>query len=197
MTELLTVSSSILNLDYELFYIINSRLSNIVFDAVLPFFRNKYFWLPVYVFILSFCIYNYGRRSYGLIIFLMVNVGVADFVSSEIIKKQIERKRPCQTDTSVAVRTLVRCGNGYSFTSSHAANHFALSFFLIGTLGICFKQIKGWLIAWASIVSFSQVYVGVHYPLDVLVGALLGITIAKLFVWLYSKSGMSIDFQNL
>lgn len=197
MTELYISSLSILNVDHDLFYLINSRLSNDVFDAIIPWLRDKYFWLPVYLFILSFCVYNFGRRSYGLIIFLIVCVGSADFVSSQIIKKQIARERPCQSDLSVPVRTLVRCGSGYSFTSSHAANHFALSFFMIGTLGLYFKRIKGWLIAWASIVSLSQVYVGVHFPLDIIVGALLGILISKLFVWLYTKSGMSIDFKNL
>ena len=68
----------------------------------------------------------------------------------------------------------VKCGGGYSYTSSHATNHFALAFFLIYTLGVQFRWIKWVLIFWASSIAYGQVYVGVHYPFDVISGATIG-----------------------
>lgn len=127
---------------------------------------------------------------------MITAVGSADFISSQVVKKSVQRVRPCN-DTNIAqVRPLVRCGSGYSFTSSHATNHFALSYFLFATVGFQFKKIRGWLIAWASSVAYAQVYVGVHYPMDVFSGMILGILIAKIFVWMYEKSGKAIHMST-
>jgi len=183
---------NLVEMDHRLFELLNSEWTNVFFDWLLPVWRDKLFWLPVYFFILTFMIYNYGRKAYWFILFLIATVGTADYVSSQVIKKSIERIRPCNDNQLDQVRTLVRCGSGYSFTSSHAANHFALSIFLLTTIGIRFAKIRGWLLAWAASVSYAQVYVGVHYPLDVICGMILGILIARLFVWLYHKSGKAI-----
>lgn len=184
---------SLIELDHSLFYLINTQLANTFFDWLMPVWRNKYFWLPAYLFIILFAAFNYGKKSYWFILFLLVTVGTADFISSHIVKKTIQRTRPCNDTNIDEIRSLVRCGSGYSFTSSHATNHFAVSYFLFATLGIRFRKIRGWLMAWAVSVSYAQVYVGVHFPIDVISGMILGILIAKVFVWMYLKSGKAID----
>ncbi|MBK8556199.1 MAG: phosphatase PAP2 family protein [Lewinellaceae bacterium] len=75
--------------------------------------------------------------------------------------------------TEVVIRR-VSCGGGYSFTSSHAANHFAVAVFLAAVFGGLSRWLRPGLLLWAAVISFAQVYVGVHYPGDVLAGALLG-----------------------
>lgn len=184
---------SLIEIDQSLFYLLNSEWTNAFFDWLLPVWRDKYFWLPVYFFIVLFVVLNYGKKSYWFVLFLVATVGSADLVSSHLVKKTIKRVRPCNDEGLKQVRSLAKCGSGYSFTSSHATNHFAISYFLFATLGIRFKKIRGWLIAWAASVAYAQVYVGVHYPLDVLSGMILGILIAKLYVMLYRNSQKSIS----
>lgn len=77
----------------------------------------------------------------------------------------------------------VRCGRSYSFTSSHATNHFALAVYIFFTLGGYLRLFRWPILAWAAIVSFAQIYVGVHFPLDIIFGAFLGILIG----WITSQ----------
>jgi len=92
------------------------------------------------------------------------------------------------------VRLLVHCGRAYSFTSSHAANHFAIAVFISLTLGLLYSWIKWPLLLWAGSIAYGQVYVGVHYPLDVIVGSLVGIIIGYLVAKLYlSAEKLKID----
>ena len=184
---------SLIELDYSLFNLLNSEWTNDFFDWLMPVWRNKYFWLPVYLFIIFFAVFNYSKKSYWFIIFMIAAVGSADFVSSQLVKKTIKRVRPCNNSELAQVRSLVTCGSGYSFTSSHSTNHFAISYFLFATLGIRFRKYRGWLMAWAGSIAYAQVYIGVHYPVDVISGMILGIMIAKIFVWLYKKSGKAIS----
>ena len=171
----------ILELDFELFHFINSTLSNSFFDFLLPILREKYTWVPFYLFLLYFLVSKYSKT--GLIIFLAgaITVGLADFTSSNLIKQSVKRLRPCNVEQPPhPVKSRVHCGGGYSFTSSHAANHFSLGVFLILALGQRFRWVKWPLLIWAGSISFSQIYVGVHFPLDILVGGILGSLIAWL-----------------
>lgn len=183
---------SLIELDHSLFYLINSEWTNAFFDWLLPVWRNKYFWLPVYFFIILFAVFNYGKKSYWFIVFLVAAVGTSDVISSHLIKKTVKRVRPCNNEHLTDVQTKVRCGSGYSFTSSHATNHFAISYFLFATIGIRFRKIRPWLMAWAGSVAYAQVYVGVHFPVDVFSGMILGILISTVFVKLYRISGKAI-----
>src|SRR5690606_31319118 len=100
---------------------------------------------------------------------------LTDFTSSSVIKKEVTRVRPCNdVQFKEQVRLRVRCGSGYSFPSSHAANHFALGIFLLVIFRKCWKHIIWLSLGWAASISFAQIYVGVHYPSDILAGALLG-----------------------
>jgi undecaprenyl-diphosphatase len=92
------------------------------------------------------------------------------------------------------------CGGLYGFVSSHAANTFALSFFLIQILGKKIKYLTIGMIVWASVVSYTRIYLGVHYPLDVLcgavVGALVGFGIGKLFNWYYNRFVLKMNYSE-
>lgn len=186
---------SMLEVDRQLFYLLNSEWTNSFFDFILPIWRDKYFWIPVYFFIILFSFFNFENRSYWFLIFLVASVGSADLVSSRLIKKNVKRVRPCNDSNLENVRSLVGCGSGYSFTSSHATNHFAVSFFLLGIFGKRFRKVRWTLILWAASVAYAQVYVGVHYPLDVLSGGILGVLIAKGFLILYKWSGKSVSYE--
>ena len=124
-----------------------------------------------------------------MIAFAVAAVGTADFTSSKIVKPLVERVRPCNdTNLPFGVRELVKCGGGYSFTSSHATNHFAIATFLSLILGFLRKKWITWtLLAWAASIAYGQVYVGVHYPLDVIAGAALGSLIGLSFELLYQR----------
>ncbi len=185
MTEFL---ASLLAIDQQLFTLINGEGHNAFLDLLMPFWRNKYFWAPLYVFIFSFVTLNYKLKGLYFVGALLLTVTLADTVSSQVIKKSVERLRPCNDpELKASVNLLVPCGGGYSFTSSHATNHFAVASFLWLTLGMGFRWIRLPILFWAFTIAFGQVYVGVHYPLDVLVGALIGILLGNLVARLYRR----------
>lgn len=166
---------SIIELDQTLFFAVNDGLSNPFFDLVMPLVRERLMWIPLYVFLAFILIKKY--KKYGLLIIacFLFSFGLADYSTASIIKPVVQRLRPCNdTLINVHVRNLVPCGSGYSFPSSHAANHFAMGIFLIVMFYHRWKWIMPLALLWAFIISFAQVYVGVHFPIDVTVGGLIG-----------------------
>ena len=136
----------------------------------------------------AFLFYKYQWKGVVLVAAVGLTVGLADIMSSKVLKKNVERLRPCQnTEVRAEARLLVGCGHSYSFTSSHAANHFALATFLALTLGRAYRRMRLPLLLWAASIAYGQVYVGVHYPLDVLFGALTGILIAYIMAKVYLR----------
>jgi membrane-associated phospholipid phosphatase len=182
----LTSVMNIIQIDIAIFEWVNNNLSSMLFDMVLPWMREPYFWLPLYTFIIAFVFFNYGAKAYWFVLFLVLTAGSADLISSRVVKNSIKRLRPCNTE-NVIVTERVHCGSGYSFTSSHAANHFAVATFLVMTFGQHFKKIKPYCWTWAAIIGFSQIYVGVHFPLDILGGAILGLIIGQIWAILFAR----------
>jgi len=165
----------LIHIDKEIFIAINQGLSNPVFDWLLPILRNPFTWAPLYLFLIIFLIKHYGKMGILIVICTLINFGVTDGISSHLIKKNVKRVRPCNDiEFKHDVNIRVRCGSGFSFTSSHATNHFGMAMFLIVLLRRRWKHILWIGLAWAFVISFSQIYVGVHYPFDILCGALLG-----------------------
>lgn len=165
---------SILAMDESLYVFINSRLSNGLFDLLLVPFRHKLFWIPLYLFLISFIIHNYLNKSWLIFLGIIITMFLSDTMSSKVIKKSVKRIRPCHVEQLSPIKR-VPCSHGFSFTSSHATNHFALGTFFF--LLFSFTAYRFLFLIWAGIISFAQVYVGVHYPLDVFCGAVLGLTI--------------------
>ena len=175
----------ILQLDESLFHIINSLGQNAFFDWLMPFWRNKLTWIPLYIFLIGIVLYQLKIKGLYLLLALGLTIGISDTLSSKIIKKTVKRERPCRNVNLLEVRSLVHCGGGYSFTSSHATNHFAVAAFLIFLTGGIFGKWRYLLWVWAALVAYAQVYVGVHYPLDVICGGILGVLIAYLTSMMY------------
>ena len=180
---------SLISLDRALFFLINVEWSNRLMDAVLPLARNKYIWAPLYLFLAAFLLINYKKNGMLVILYLILTVFITDQLSSSIIKPFFERLRPCKDPIIMdQVRLLINCGSGYSFTSSHAINHFGVAFFF----GIVLWRLSRWVLPiaflWAATVSYSQVYVGVHYPFDVIGGGMIGFFIGSITAFLCKRN---------
>jgi undecaprenyl-diphosphatase len=143
--------------------------------------REAWLWLPLYVFVIATVAYNSGRKAWLIIFFFILTASTSDFTSASLLKPLFERERPCQDiEHFDQVNLRVNCGSGKSFPSSHATNHMAMAVFLFLLFKNVFRKGRYLFLIWAFIISFAQVYVGVHYPLDILGGWILGILIALL-----------------
>jgi undecaprenyl-diphosphatase len=175
---------------------INQDWGNPVFDAVLPFVRETGVWLPLYLFLSLFVTMNFGSKGLWWILAFILTAAVADIMSSQIIKQTVMRTRPCQDPiVGPQLRFFINyCPGSSSFTSSHATSHFAQAAFFYFTLRNVWRQAWVFFI-WAFIISYTQVYVGVHYPFDVLCGGILGCGIGFIISKLYLKQAglLSLD----
>jgi undecaprenyl-diphosphatase len=166
----------LIDFDKYLFGIVNQKASNPFFDLIMPFIRQPLFWLPVYLFIILFAIYNFQKKGAVWIGWMLLTVIITDIISSHFFKPLFGRLRPCNNpELTDSIRLLVdHCGQNGSFTSSHATNHFGIAVFILITLGKVWGKFNYLFLLWAALICFAQVYVGVHFPFDVIGGALLG-----------------------
>jgi len=171
----------IIRLDKEIFLFVNLKLQNRFFDFLMPFITEFKNWrILFFLIILAMLIFGRKKERIAAVLVLIV-LAVADSSVNLLLKSWIGRVRPCNVFPHVHL--LAGCSHSGSFPSSHAANIFAA-----GTI-LTFFYRRVWLI-WLAIavtVSFSRIYVGVHYPLDVLGGAAYGILLGVLIL-LISKS---------
>jgi membrane-associated phospholipid phosphatase len=161
------------DLDYLTFHAINTGMANQLLDLLCPVLREKTVWILAYIAIAYFAYVRYGIKVLWLGVIAAVMILLSDQISSSLIKPFFHRLRPCNMPDINGRLVIEHCGSGYSFVSSHAANHFALATFLSF---IAIK--KNWIpvaYLWAISIAFSQVYVGLHFPADVAAGGLLGI----------------------
>ena len=186
--ERLTMPDFLTQFDQHWFHLINHDWSNPFFDWVMPLARNPKTWIPLYVFILVFSIYRYRKIAILIIVMLAASVGTADVVCVRLIKAYVKRVRPCnnrQFEPTVINR--VPCGTGLSFPSAHASDHFAIALFLCLAFQRNWKWIWPFALIWAALICYAQVYVGVHYPVDVLAGAAFGAMVGGLFGLIYNR----------
>ncbi|MBK6731860.1 MAG: phosphatase PAP2 family protein [Bacteroidetes bacterium] len=167
--------SGIEQFDRNLYLTVNSDWSNSFFDVIMPVIRTKENWIPLYILLAIWLIYKFKWNGFFVILTIAITVTITDQVSSFIMKPLFARPRPCSIpEIAEHANLIIGCSPSYSFTSSHAANHFGLAV----VFGLLFLRRSYWFIIvgifWAASISFAQVYVGVHYPLDVIGGALLG-----------------------
>lgn len=184
--------------DRWMFVKLNSQWTNPLFDTIMPLWRSPLFWVPVYLFLLLFVILNFKARGGWWSVFFICTVALCDLVGNYVFKHGIERVRPCNdADFFMHVRLLLdHCGTGHSFISNHAANHFGMAAFIFITL----RHLAGkwaWLaVIWATSVAYAQVYVGVHYPLDVIAGAFVGLIFGITTGTLFNKRFRFAIFDN-
>lgn len=163
------------HIDEYLFQKINTTYTNVFFDIIFPLIRNPLTWIPLYIFLAVWMSVRFKKKGLVWVLIFGATVAYSDFLSAQLLKSIFERVRPCNDATlSFYIRELIHCGSGYSMPSAHACNHFAMAFFLSITLCKKYAWITYVAILWAACIAYAQVYVGVHYPSDVVVGALLG-----------------------
>jgi membrane-associated phospholipid phosphatase len=205
MIPFLTVLSGLfdwlIKADQELFLLLNTVCTHPFLDAVYPWFREGNTWMPLYLFIIVLALVNFKQKAFAFILFAVLTVVLTDQLSSSLIKPFFERPRPCRDPYLMnQIRMLLNgCSGGYSFTSSHATNHFGFAIYIMFTLSNIIGKWKYAFLIWAAAIAYGQVYVGVHYPLDIFFGALLGGFIGFVTAYFHNKTAgiiTSADIQN-
>lgn len=164
--------------DHDLFLYLNN-LGQSEFDAFWIFVSGKWSWIPLYAWFLYLLYKNYSLKKLGLIlVFLALGILVSDQLSN-VFKYGFERLRPCHDEALIHSMRIVECGGRYGFFSSHASNSFVLASFLSSLLGRYYKLLPCFFYAWAMLVAYSRIYLGVHFPTDILVGMFFGILIGN------------------
>ncbi len=186
----------LLELDKQLFLFLNG-LHNDFFDWLMHYISYKYTWVPLYAFLLVLVIYRYRWKGLLFILFATLLVFLSD-QSSVFIKNTFMRFRPCHEPELEGLVHIVRgkCGGRYGFVSSHAANTFAVAVFVIGLLKERFRFVVPVMLLYAILNGYSRIYLGVHYPGDVIFGALLGTGIGYMVFFFWQKTLQIINPPN-
>lgn len=172
-------------IDTELFLILNGW-HNHFFDILMVYVSSMLFWLPFYIFLFYLLIREYKWKSLILLLFTAFLITLTDQSSVQLFKNVFQRLRPCHNpDIQAMVHTVEYCGGLYSFVSSHATNYFGIIVFVTGLLKNRYKWLPWVLVIWGLLIIYSRIYLGVHYPGDVIAGAILGSVIGWMVLWLY------------
>ncbi len=176
---------TIIEFDEKLFLLIN-KINHPILNFCFEIITNKWFFIiPSIIF--CYLIVNEKENVFKRILFISFTVGFIDCTIYNIFKPLVHRLRPCHAlELVFPNKVLGNCGGQFSFFSNHAGNAFGLIFCLILVFNTNSKFTKI-LYFWGILVCLSRVYVGVHYPLDVVFGAIYGILISKLFFNFYNK----------
>lgn len=180
-------------LDEQLFVFLNS-LGSERWDGLWLFVTHKLAWIPFYAGLVYLLYRNFGLKNTLVIIALITVMAAATDQLSNLFKHGFERPRPCREEHLQEVIRYIapRCGR-YGYFSAHAASSMALAIFL----GLLFRKTHRYLapllLVWSSMVGFSRIYVGVHYPLDVLTGMAIGALVG----WLIYKLAHRLDLSRV
>lgn len=175
---------SLKKIDTEFFLFINGK-HNAFFDVIMYWASDKLFWIPFYAVLLIFLIKIYKKFSVYILLAISIIITLSDQIASGLIKNTVMRLRPSHEPSLIPLIHLSKAGPGgmYGFVSSHSANAFGLITFLFFLLPSKYKWLKIILLFWALLVSYSRIYNGVHYPSDVIGGAMVGV-ISGALIWL-------------
>lgn len=174
----------LISIDKIIFTFFNGTISNPIFDIFFPIITNQDIWIiPILLGVLLLSIKG-GRRGKICSGVLIIGIILADYTSAQILKPFFQRLRPSH-ELIDGIRLLVPRGGKYGFVSSHAANMFAAA----TIFGYFYSRYKKLFFSIAALVAFSRVYVGVHYPADILFGGLLGYGLGwiALTLWIFVK----------
>ena len=176
------------NLDTTIFLAING-LNNNFFDIIMVYVSAKFFWIPFYLILLYLIWQEKKQKTLLVIVFVAILITISDQVSVHAFKNVFQRPRPCHAvDLQLVVHTVEKCGGKFGFISSHASNSFALAFFVTSLIRYRYNWISWLMFSWALLTIYSRVYLGVHYPGDVLAGAVVGMLIGWLVLVFYNLS---------
>ena len=165
--------------DRAVFLFLNG-LHSPFWDQVMYGVSGKFTWLPLYLLIVGYLVYRFRWKSVIIILLGVALVTLSDWTSVHLFKNVFQRLRPCHNPDISNLVHLVNnhCGGRYGFISSHAANTFAVAGFTAAIIRNRFYTAG--ITLWAVLVSYSRIYLGVHYPGDILGGAILGLVVGYL-----------------
>lgn len=175
---------NILHFDKELFLFLNKTISFSVLNNFFIVFTdlNKIYFVKLILFISILYIITLGtKKSKFVLLIVVIGIVFTDQISSQFLKNYFQRLRPCFELENINL--LVSCGGGFSFPSSHAANSFSVAYLL----AMFYKNFKNYYYFLAILISYSRIYVGVHYPIDIIIGAILGIIISYILFKLFKR----------
>ncbi len=165
--------NELISLDQQLLLFLNG-LGSSTFDPFWLLVTGKWFWIPFYI-ILLYLVYKSVpiRKLLFVLLFIAIGITISDQLAS-VFKHGIQRLRPCHEPLLADKMRMVICGGNYGFYSAHASSSFFLFSFLTLLIGKKYRCLPYILAFWAMLVSYSRIYVGVHYPGDVAFGAAVG-----------------------
>jgi undecaprenyl-diphosphatase len=175
------MSSLLQSMDVTLFLLINRGSQNSFFDWFMPFMTDLKNFSYVLLALVIWILVRERRAGFIFLIFAGLTLVITDQFSSHLLKEWVGRIRPCSILSNVHL--LTDCNTSYSFPSSHAVNIFAVAFFLSQP----FRRLTPLFYGIATVVAYSRVYIGIHYPLDVIGGAGIGLLIAWPMRWLKDR----------
>jgi membrane-associated phospholipid phosphatase len=171
----------IFEVDRILFEFFNGKLHTAWLDYLMPIITNANTWIPLYAGMVIYFIIKYKKLFFIPVLGVLMSFASADLISARVIKPMVQRTRPCNQTTVTSRIVGVECRNSFGFPSSHASNHFAIALFMIVLSGTRKRIGLSFWLVWAILVSYSRIYVGVHFPLDIFGGMLLGSTLGIIF----------------
>ena len=187
---LLPLFQELIKADKAVFYAINYAGNIPWLNWLMLGLRNQNTWIPLYLLVLYKIYKGNPKILPPFILASLLTFLITDYASASIIKPWVGRLRPCYDNSlSSTIYVLIDCGGQYGFPSSHAANHFGLATIWYKLIQFLFNKKWRWVWPWATAICYAQIYVGKHFPLDTLAGALLGISagflVSKLFEYWY------------
>ena len=169
------------HIDTILFIFFNNKLANPVFDVIMPFVTFKQTWYPIWIIAAVGLMWKGGKKGRWIVLIVILSVATADLIVNRIMKPSFMRIRPCNVVEEVHL--LVKNKTSKSMPSSHAAN-----FFAVAMVFSYFYRKYQWIFWFlASLVAYSRVAIGVHYPFDILVGAFSGIVFGSFWIYMFTK----------
>ncbi len=161
--------------DQELLLFLNNLHASWL-DPVVLWATKTVVWIPFYLFLIYLIIKQFKSKAVLVLLFVGVSIAITDRVTSGFMKPYFERFRPSKEPALVGKVLLVNgyTGGTYGFASSHAANSFGIAMFIWLLFRDRYSKI-GWIFLWAFLFSYTRIYLGVHYPGDILVGAVVGL----------------------
>jgi undecaprenyl-diphosphatase len=193
------VLDALVHIDQSLFLALNG-LHTPFFDQFFWYATKPILWLPLYLLIFVLLVRSFRWKTITIVIAVALMIAVSDQLAN-VSKDRTQRLRPSHEPE---IEQLVHSvndykGGQYGFFSAHASTNFAIALFFIFFLRRRYRWMVPILLVWATIMAYSRLYLGVHYPGDILAGILVGVILGSLFVWLtgYAIAGQTKCEQSV
>lgn len=186
----------LIHLDQQLFLYLNN-LGSPQWDGFWMFITDKWSSIPLYIALLGLCVWRFGWKKTFLVLGSVALMIAATDQLANLFKYGFERLRPCHDAAVYDYMRLVKtsCGGKFGYFSAHAANSFAVATFFSILFRNSLKWIPVLLLVWALVVAYSRIYIGVHYPLDVITGISIGLLTGWFFQVVFQKVSNKLNFS--